>query len=1141
MQYSWYHSRYIAVMMRVLVIIASLCALTPEDAYAGHFPDAESHGGNCDPAADPRDDASQPDPRLRSCVGQSITAENYEIRVCWDFADPFGSGCEDVKVGKTEILVGVPVLELVYAEIRREGDQACGYVKAAGFVNFGLKRAEIDDEVRAAAQPGRDHCYFLPSPPVSLQPPQWSEIISPVCTDYTQAVSKRKDSIFDWEVPFSAAIVQCVEDTFYNIFLKEDTYNETIFSKMQKRLEQFVLGWLTLYIMLIGYRVVMERKIFSKSEMQWYILRFALVVYFALGTGIKDVLPMLQESSKDLSRILMEANFGTDGDYDAAQAAVDAAQSDYDAADMEVLTRRGEYDMLQHAFYNATPLLDGTVVTEAMVTQAQRDLALADVALDEARHELNVALSEANAFGYQYCDFGGEDYTTTNTDINGNTVTRNMQFMQLWDMVDCKVAKLLGVGMMENSVNTPKLLVMGPISIFTRPLGIPIFIFVVTFLVYICMVVVRVVYVYIIATIALSILGFFGPLVIPASLFKYTRKMFDAWFKQMVSYTLQPVILFAFLAFLFGAYDFVLYEDNHIFYQRSDAEVVASPTLVNQIILDAEGECPDKDALGCIIQQTELKEIAEIFGLTLGYPDFNSVGEELQFVLGLLKLIVISAIGYVVLGRVTELASRLTDAAGGGAASQVPIGVASPIEIGKAAGHTAAGIVKLPATIGSGLAKRNKSAAARRKAKRAAIAGGKGAMRAGGGGAAVDGAKGTSKSYTIGQKLGEANRRLKLTKRAWKDTMKKAASARDDFTRAVSATCDTMKSSAAMVVKVVKNPKAAALALTAGAVKAVNRARKEVQESISNTVTAMEEDAKSRIDSAKAGIRSGITAMQDAGRAVLDAPGNMMRAARQKVSDARDATVDAFNGAVDGVKGAGRAAVQGMHDMGDAMGRAATAVREAPGKAMDSARDSFNGAVESVKGAGRAMAQGAHDMKDAMGRAATAIKEAPGNALRSARDSMQQGVASMRESLGRARDSIASAPARMAASARQTMSDARQSMAAGWEEVKSAPGRAYTSVTTSASDAWASTKQGISDSYHSAVDSVRTAPSRAMHAVSDSYHGAVDSFHRQIDSAKSDFRAGFAAGSSLDDQPVAPSRARSSGGGGVGFDFGSVT
>jgi type IV secretion system protein VirB6 len=94
-------------------------------------------------------------------------------------------------------------------------------------------------------------------------------------------------------------------------------------------------------------------------------------------------------------------------------------------------------------------------------------------------------------------------------------------------------------------------------SVFSFQLYFMAFIFV--FAIFLLSVALYVVHVYIIAIICITFVMFLAPLMVPMALFKQTKGYYDAWIKILISYTLQPVVVFAFLALMLTLFDNIYY------------------------------------------------------------------------------------------------------------------------------------------------------------------------------------------------------------------------------------------------------------------------------------------------------------------------------------------------------------------------------------------------------------------------------------------------------------------------------------------------------------------------------------------------------------------------------------------------------
>jgi hypothetical protein len=83
---------------------------------------------------------------------------------------------------------------------------------------------------------------------------------------------------------------------------------QTFFETIQENLRGMVLACLVLYVTIFGLKVVISQQIPDKGTFIMAVLKFSLVLYFTLGTGIVDFVPRLIEMSKAMSLILMESS-----------------------------------------------------------------------------------------------------------------------------------------------------------------------------------------------------------------------------------------------------------------------------------------------------------------------------------------------------------------------------------------------------------------------------------------------------------------------------------------------------------------------------------------------------------------------------------------------------------------------------------------------------------------------------------------------------------------------------------------------------------------------------------------------------------------------------------------------------------------
>lgn len=263
--------------------------------------------------------------------------------------------------------------------------------------------------------------------------------------------------------------------------------------------------------------------------------------------------------------------------------------------------------------------------------------------------------------GYNYCDFRYVPY------IAGK------EHIQIFDMVDCKIAKYLGIGDNTSNPSVPQSLIIFATSIISSPLGLLIYLFGMTFTIFMIMLVTRIVHIYLMAFISVIFLVFVSPIIIPFALFDQTKDLFGRWLTELMAMSLQPVLLVAFLSFMFVVVDVIAFGGNRNF----DAN--------NRIVLNASNECDDPDTMGCIFRTIQYGRTGNI-GLGDSFPfrlttvDLGS-GKDLILFIEIIKLIAVCFITSSLLNTIEEIISKMSGSSGGGAAGIGAAPVASPAQI----------------------------------------------------------------------------------------------------------------------------------------------------------------------------------------------------------------------------------------------------------------------------------------------------------------------------------------------------------------------------------------------------------------------------------------------------------------------------
>lgn len=299
------------------------------------------------------------------------------------------------------------------------------------------------------------------------------------------------------------------------------------------------------------------------------------------------------------------------------------------------------------------------------------------------------------------CNYKAEDYEN---DRAGKKVS--YIYLAPWDRLDCRILFYLGAPLEEiggkigtGSVVTlaillcaaPVLLVAGSIIGIILAGGQILVAIVCIFMAILMMLVILwLCYVFILSLVALSVIVILSPLFIPMVLFQHTKGYFDGWLKELITYSLYPVILFAFLSFMFIACDKIFYRGLS-FEQDKEYEdkLRASGSSKKQWFKLKKGECASNpNTLACMLQEWKWEKAA-----LLGLIDFKYV-EFSNSILGeLLKLCLVLFLFYhfltILPGMAAELAGNHRAALGSGHTPGQMVGKA--LSAAKAAAKVAAG------------------------------------------------------------------------------------------------------------------------------------------------------------------------------------------------------------------------------------------------------------------------------------------------------------------------------------------------------------------------------------------------------------------------------------------------------------------
>lgn len=118
--------------------------------------------------------------------------------------------------------------------------------------------------------------------------------------------------------PMTARIVECIEGTIRSLFVVESNETHaTLFQTFQYSVRPLMMLIMVLYVAIQGYAMILGKGAAEKpkKEMVMFVVKFAMVYYFAMGDAWKDFFfDALRSISHTAAQILIEAGASTTAD-----------------------------------------------------------------------------------------------------------------------------------------------------------------------------------------------------------------------------------------------------------------------------------------------------------------------------------------------------------------------------------------------------------------------------------------------------------------------------------------------------------------------------------------------------------------------------------------------------------------------------------------------------------------------------------------------------------------------------------------------------------------------------------------------------------------------------------------------------------
>jgi|GEM_PF-1537120 len=227
------------------------------------------------------------------------------------------------------------------------------------------------------------------------------------------------------------------------------------------------------------------------------------------------------------------------------------------------------------------------------------------------------------------CQFPRWNYADSNSDTKYDdpSYPPGKEYLEVWDILDCKIAKAIGFG---PSLSVPNLIFMILGGFFTGGLGIIFVIAAFCFAFFLIVMTIRALQFFLVAMTSVIILMYISVFIIPLCLFNRTKEIFNKWWKNMLGFILQPMILFAYLGILIAIFDNIVIGSATFTTtgKITKNNVQNSPDIYGQAsekTISCNNSKAESDSIYCIFRIADIKTYDGFEALGVGLPILGSM------------------------------------------------------------------------------------------------------------------------------------------------------------------------------------------------------------------------------------------------------------------------------------------------------------------------------------------------------------------------------------------------------------------------------------------------------------------------------------------------------------------------------------
>ena len=179
------------------------------------------------------------------------------------------------------------------------------------------------------------------------------------------------------------------------------------------------------------------------------------------------------------------------------------------------------------------------------------------------------------------CQFG-KVRLPDGTSTMASVYPQGKEYLAVFDTFDCKIARYLGFGPSATVANIAKIIIPALISPTAGAIGVYFAVLTMSFGFFMIIAGCRALHIFLTSAFAIILLVYVSPITITAALFAKTKPLFDRWLSNLIGYSLQPIILFAYMGFFITIFETLVTGSATFSGQAPTKEIVCDKVCVDK-------------------------------------------------------------------------------------------------------------------------------------------------------------------------------------------------------------------------------------------------------------------------------------------------------------------------------------------------------------------------------------------------------------------------------------------------------------------------------------------------------------------------------------------------------------------------------